>query len=81
MVCIGLKRVNLLTKKGLTSFSSAGPRLILVGCKWCFYSGGMGHICDKCEDYHMSYKELIVCERCCTSDTLKSDVHCLLAFL
>lgn len=30
--------------KGLTSFSSVGPRLILVGCKWCFYSGGMGHM-------------------------------------
>lgn len=30
--------------KGLPSFSSAGPRLILVGCKWCFYSGGMGHM-------------------------------------
>lgn len=40
-----LKELTWLQKiKKLTPFSSVGPRLILVGCKWCFYSGGNGHM-------------------------------------
>lgn len=42
---VRLERVHLPTKNsGVTSFSSVGPRLILVGFKRCFYLGGMGHM-------------------------------------
>lgn len=44
MVCVRLELSCPQSTKGLPSFTSVGPRLILVGSKWCFYSGGMGHM-------------------------------------
>lgn len=81
MVCIRLERVNFPKRtKGLTSFSSVGPRLIWLVANGVFIQEAWD-ICDKCGDYHMSYKELIVCERCSPSDTHKSHVHWLLPLL
>lgn len=75
-ICIRLERVNFPQRtKGLTSFSSIGPGLIWLVANGVFIKKAWD-ICDKCEDYHMSYKELIVCERCSPSDT---QVRCTLA--